>query len=230
MSPPLTEVGLGSSPVPGAADLARGWATRPGRAVLFDFNGTLSDDEPIIEAVYAELFAEHLGWQLTSSEYAVRLVGLSDREIVTRVVAEHGTGDPALVERLLAVRGERYREVVAVRSPIGSGARALVRRLHSAGVPMAVVTGAQRADVETVLARSEVGPYLRGVVAEEDVSRGKPDPEGFLLGAALLERSPADVLVFEDSAPGAEAAARAGMACIRVTRPLDVDLLQGTGI
>jgi len=53
-------------------------------------------------------------------------------------------------------------------------------------------------------------------VAEEDALRGKPDPEGFLAGAAHLDRDPASVLVFEDSVPGVRGASAAGMRCIAV--------------
>jgi beta-phosphoglucomutase len=55
------------------------------------------------------------------------------------------------------------------------------------------------------------------VVAVEDVSRGKPDPEGFLTAARLLDREPGDVLVFEDSVPGVRAALSAGMHCVAVS-------------
>ncbi len=56
------------------------------------------------------------------------------------------------------------------------------------------------------------------LIAEEDVSNGKPHPEGFLTAARLLNRRPGDVLVFEDSVPGVQAAVAAGMHCIAVAR------------
>ena len=54
---------------PSARDVIREWAALPRRGVIFDFNGTLSDDEPILLEIYTELFAEHLGWQMTAAEY-----------------------------------------------------------------------------------------------------------------------------------------------------------------
>ena len=81
------------------------------------------------------------------------------------------------------------------------------------GVPMAIVTGAQRDDVRAVLAASPVGEVITVVVAEEDVRRGKPDPEGFRAGAALLGREPTDVLVFRGLGARIRALA-AGMRCI----------------
>jgi HAD superfamily hydrolase (TIGR01509 family) len=229
-----------------AADIVRAWAGGPDRAVIFDFNGTLSDDEPILARIFAEIFAERLGWVMSAEEYRTTLLGRSDREIVEVAVRDHGGGDPALVEDLLELRRDRYRASVAEHSPITSGVVALVARLASAGVPMAVVTGAQRDDVEAVLAASPVGVHFKHLVTEEDVRRGKPDPEGFLLGAQELGVPPNRVLVLEDSVPGIRGALAAGMRCIAVTgssphpavvdcapatvSQVDVRLLAGSGI
>ncbi|MEI2809317.1 MAG: HAD family phosphatase [Nocardioides sp.] len=224
------------------------WAARPGRAVIFDFNGTLSDDEPILEAIFIELFAEHLGWTMDPEEYRHTLLGHSDREIVQIAVARHlGGGAPEpMVDHLLARRRERYRQLVAEHSPILPATVELVERLAAAGVPMAIVTGAQRPDVEAVLAASPAGPHIRAMVTEEDVRVGKPDPEGFLRGARLLGVEPSDVLVFEDSIPGVTGALAAHMHCVAVIGPhthpdvarlapawvrsLSVDVLAGSGI
>lgn len=207
-----------------AANIVSAWAARPGRAVVFDFNGTLSDDEPILEAIFTELFAAHLGWQMSPVEYRQNMLGHSDREIVEIAVTKYAAiGGPGserapeeLVEDLLALRRVRYRELVAEHSPILPATVALVQRLADAGVPMAIVTGAQRPDVEAVLAASPVGAHIVGMVTEEDVRAGKPDPEGFLKGAAMLGADPGDVLVFEDSIPGVTGALAARMSCIAV--------------
>lgn len=199
-----------------ASQIVRAWASHPGRAVIFDFNGTLSDDEAILEQIFTELFATHLGWRMSADDYRRSLRGRSDREIVQIAVREHGPDRPDLVDDLLRRRGVRYRQLVAQRSPVSAPSAQLVERLASARVPMAVVTGAQRADVRAVLAASPVGALLGPLVTDEDVRSGKPDPEGCLLGARRLGVPPADVLVFEDSVPGIRAALAAGMTCIAV--------------
>jgi beta-phosphoglucomutase-like phosphatase (HAD superfamily) len=70
--------------------------------------------------------------------------------------------------------------------------------------------------VLAVLQSSSVGGVFGVLIAEEDVTEGKPDPEGFLTAARLLGRRPQDVLVFEDSVPGVRGALAAGMRCIAV--------------
>lgn len=203
---------------PSANDVTRNWSERPGRGVIFDFNGTLSDDEPILQRIFTDLFREHLGWVMSAQEYATQLLGRSDREIVESAVHTHGSGDSQLIEHLLALRGKEYRTVVARQSPITAGSLEVVGALHRSGVPMAIVTGAQREDVRAVIDNCGVGDMIKVLVTEEDVVHGKPDPEGFLLAADMLGLRAEDLLVFEDSVPGATGAVRAGMACIGVAR------------
>ncbi len=203
-------------PLTGAQAVLHEWTRDERRAVIFDFNGTLSDDEGILLEIFIELFEAHLSWTLTADDYFARFAGHSDREIVEMAVAEQSAGDAELVEKLLRLRRELYKQKVADRSPIGPGAVQLVQRLAAQGVPMAIVTGAQREDVECVLASSPVGDLIDLMVTEEDVTRGKPDPEGFHMGAKMLGVPRESILVFEDSVPGVTAALAAGMRCLAV--------------
>ncbi len=215
--PPEAGVGTPTAASNPLADVVARWSEHPQRAVIFDFNGTLSDDEIILQEIFAQIFAQRLGWHLTPEDYHRRFAGYSDREIVEKVLEEQGFGEAGVVDELLARRGDLYRQRVADTSPIGSGAVGLVQRLAAEGVPLAIVTGAQREDVECVLANCEIGALIDTIVTEEDVARGKPHPEGFLRGAELLG-VPADaVLVFEDSVPGVTAARAAGMSCVAVS-------------
>lgn len=191
------------------------WAAAQQPAVIFDFNGTLSDDEPILFRIFSELFDEHLNWTMSQQDYDRHLLGHSDREIVEKALELTGT-DGQDVDRLLELRKHRYRELVAGDNPIQPDTVRLVQRLAEHAVPMAIVTGAQRDDVRAVLGSSPVGELIEIVVAEEDVIRGKPHPEGFLSGAAQLGCAPGDIVVFEDSVPGVRGALAAGMRCIAV--------------
>lgn len=201
--------------------------------MIFDFNGTLSDDEPVLLQVFTELFEKNLGWQMSAADYYDRLAGHSDREIIETAVAERA--DPAgdhrkLIEELLGCRRVRYLELVDQECPIREQTRCLVRRLAEEGYPVAIVTGAQRADVDFVLSRSDVGHLFEFVITEEDVRSGKPHPEGFLRAAELLGVRPGDVLVFEDSLAGVRAASAAGMRCVAVLGTHDPGVLAAEGV
>ncbi|AKK30295.1 haloacid dehalogenase [Mycobacterium sp. EPa45] len=198
-----------------AREIISDWAGARRPAVIFDFNGTLSDDEPVLFRIFSELFAEHLDWSMTQQDYDQHLLGHSDREIVEKALEMAGA-EGLDIDQLLELRKRRYRELVADDNPIRPDTVRLVQLLADHDVPMAIVTGAQRDDVRAVLESSPVGELIRVVVTEEDVARGKPDPEGFLAGASQLDCAPEQIVVFEDSVPGVRGALAAGMRCIAV--------------
>jgi len=208
-----------SSPCPPArpvTDVIDTWLRSDQPAVVFDFNGTLSDDEHILFDIFSELFHAHLGWAMTPEDYRDELLGRSDREIIERAVARHGRGTADEVTELLRLRQGVYKQRVADHNPIGASAAQLVKLLADNQIPVGIVTGAQREDVLAVLDGSPTGELVSVLIAEEDVRSGKPHPEGFLEAARILNRQPSDVLVFEDSVPGVQAAVAAGMHCIAV--------------
>jgi beta-phosphoglucomutase len=199
-----------------AADVIDHWSRSHQPAVIFDFNGTLSDDEPILFDIFSELFRAHLNWDMTPKDYRDELLGRSDREIIEHAVNRHGHGTEDEVADLLRLRQGVYQQRVADNNPIAAATVELVKLLADNDIPIGIVTGAQRDDVLAVLRNSAAGELFSVLIAEEDVRNGKPNPEGFLTAAGLLNRRPADVLVFEDSVPGVRAALAAGMHCIAV--------------
>jgi beta-phosphoglucomutase len=179
---------------------------------MFDFNGTLSDDEPLLYAILADLFAEQ-GRPLAEDVYYDRLAGLSDPEIVRLWLGESHQA----VEAVLAERVVRYRAQVADGSTIAAPAREAL--LHAAAhVPVAVVSGAHRDEVVPALDAAGLAAAVAVVVTSEDVERGKPDPAGYLLALERLDEGlrAEDVTVFEDTEAGVVAAKAAGMRCVAI--------------
>ena len=179
---------------------------------MFDFNGTLSDDEAILFELLRDLFAER-GRPLSEDVYFDRLAGLSDPEIV-RLWLGHDHPD---IDVVLSERIDRYRARVSDGSTVSAAAREAV--LYAAErVPVAVVSGAHRVEVEPVLAAAGLADAIAALVTADDIERGKPDPEGYLRALELLEGEipAADVTVFEDTEPGVAAAKAAGMRCVAV--------------
>lgn len=177
------------------------------RAVLFDFNGTLSDDEPIVCAIFQELFAER-GRPLSTETYFSELAGTSDPEIVR---AWLGAEDPALV----AEKVERYRARVEDGSTVYEPAREALRAA-AAEAAVAVVSGATRAEIAPALTAAGLDEIVSVTVTIDDVSRSKPDPEGYLIALELLGAGAEGSIAFEDSEPGIEAALAAGLRCVAV--------------
>jgi HAD superfamily hydrolase (TIGR01509 family) len=199
-------------------------------AVIFDFNGTLSDDEQLLAELFHEIFAE-VGIDVPASLYFDEFVGYSDAEICRRLLARFGRADEdGLAERLIERRTELYLEAQRTRPTVRPEAAELVRQV-AARVPVAIASGAARLEIETVLEASGLRDLFGVLVCLEDVANGKPDPEGYLVALDLLNLDrpapiePADVLVFEDSEQGLKAATAAGMRCVMVAGPTPVERL-----
>jgi beta-phosphoglucomutase len=179
------------------------------RAVLFDFNGTLSHDEPIWFEVYRELYAAR-GRPITREEYFEQLAGLSDEEAVERWL---GASDPDLIRtgiaRFLAATGDGSTVPTSSREAVAAAA---------ALVPVGIVTTARREVLDGIVAAAGLARLVSLTIAAEDVTRTKPDPEGYVVALTRLDAGiePAEVLVFEDTALGVTAAKAAGMRCAAV--------------
>ena len=114
-------------------------------AITFDFNGTLSNDEPILCEIFRGLFGER-GRPLSEQEYYDELAGLSDEAIVTTWLGDDYPDVPGAV----AERVQRYRELVADGSTIEEPTREAVR-YAAARVPIAIVSGAALAEILPVV-------------------------------------------------------------------------------
>jgi HAD superfamily hydrolase (TIGR01509 family) len=180
------------------------------RAVAFDFNGTLSDDEPLLCAVYQELFAGH-GKPLSEAEYYATLAGSSEEAIIHGWLGVEGEE----LKSLVAERIRRYQELTADGHTITDETRRAVR-YASTRVPVAVVSGAFRAEVEPVLAAAGIADAFVTSVTADDVENGKPHPESYEVLAARLGIEPSEALVFEDTEAGVAAATAAGCRCVAI--------------
>jgi beta-phosphoglucomutase len=193
---------------------------QPARALAFDFNGTLSHDEPLLFAIYAELFAEH-GRPLTEADYYGRLAGNTEEAIIQGWLGVEGDELEVLIDDRIGryvARADGSTVPVAVREAV---------RHAASRVPVAIVSGAYRREIEPVVARAGLAEFVQAIVAADDVARGKPDPEGYLLALALLgdDLRPADVVAFEDTEAGVASARAAGLRCLAVRGTLADDRL-----
>lgn len=186
------------------------------RAIVFDFNGTLSDDEPVLCEIFVRLFAEH-GRPLSAQQYFDRLAGLSDPEIVrTWLGRDHPDVDAVVAERV-----ERYRAAVADGSTVHAHVREAVR-YAAERVPLAICSGAARAEIEPVVRAAGLAGCFRAIVGSDDVAAGKPDPEGYRRALALLGAEPAEAVAIEDTEAGIASAKAAGVGCVlALTTTLD---------
>ena len=186
------------------------------RAVLFDMDGVLIDSEPTHRAA-AQVVLRERGLPVPdTADWERVFLGRPDRDGLVDWFAEHRVvADIAelLAAKQVAVVGRLAAEVAAC-----ADGQWLARALHERGVPLALVSGARRSEIDLVLQRFDLGDVFRATVSADDVTIGKPDPEPYLRGAAALGVPARECLVIEDAVPGLRSAEAAGAAAIVVDR------------
>ena len=176
----------------------------PIRAVIFDFNGTLSQDEPVLCRIYRELFAEY-GKPISDRDYYESLSGLAEHAIAELCL---GPGD-SRIPTFIRERIDRYKSTVEDGSTVTEATRDAVR-FAADRAQLAIVSGAAREEIVPVVAAAGLGELFATIVTDDDVARGKPDPESYLLALEALGVAGGETLVFEDTEAGVASAKAAG--------------------
>lgn len=195
------------------------------RAVLWDLDGTLVDSEEYHWLSWRDTMAAE-GVPLTYAQFRDTF-GWRNDAILRRFL---GDGvDSARAGRIGDAKEELYRSLVRKGglAPL-AGAADWVRRLHGEAWAQAVASSAPRLNIEVVLDAIGLADQFQTTVSAEDVARGKPDPQVFLLAASRLGVPPERSIVVEDAAAGIEAARRAGMRSIAVRQdgtPFPADMV-----
>jgi beta-phosphoglucomutase len=191
------------------------------RALLFDFNGVLVDDEPLHREILTRVLAEE-GVTLTREDYYARYLGLDDRGCFAAVLAAAGEPTPLpRLMRLTARKASYYQERIREQGyPFFPGALDFLREAAGSGRMLGVVSGALREEVLGALRQEGVLDLFKALITAEDVAQGKPDPEGYRRALLALNTLPPlperlvhphEVLAIEDSPAGLDAAAAAGL-------------------
>lgn len=177
-------------------------------AVIFDVDGVLVDSYDAHFESWSRM-AQEAGREMTLSQFATTF-GRTSREII-----EHHWGQGALSDSEIRAFDDRkealYREIVREAFPAMEGARELIQSLQAAGVPIGVGSSGPPENVALAIERLGVETAIRARVTGRDVTRGKPDPQVFLLAAERLGVAPANCVVVEDAPAGIAAANAAGM-------------------
>jgi HAD superfamily hydrolase (TIGR01509 family) len=203
------------------------------RAVVFDFDGVIANSEPLHFRAYRDVLAE-AGVTLGEADYYARYLGYDDvgafRQIgIDRSIDWNQQQVAAFVRR----KADRMEALERDHSVLFPGADDAIRRLASA-YPLAIASGALRAEIVRVLDREGLSSYFSAVVAAEDTAASKPAPDPYLRVVELLARAvgtpldPGDCVAIEDSRWGLESARAAGLRTVGVTHTYPAAALAGS--
>lgn len=182
----------------------------PPSALLLDLDGTLIDSEMVHAAGLAR-FCRDRGVALSQAE-SLFVIGHGWHEIYSelRLGERLGLDLHAVITGTVAAKEVLFGEGLML--PVLPGAREIFALARSAAIPVAIVTGSARLEFEHALPTLGVqAGELAASVCAEDVTRGKPNPEGYLQAARTLSVAPERCLVVEDSEAGIAAGLAAGM-------------------
>ena len=178
-------------------------------AVLFDMDGTIVDREPLAAQALIDACAT-ANWVLDDDQVDA-VFGRAWQDVYRELDIEAQTGwSEGRFIALVIVSAEAL-VVAGFPVPALAGAAELVHALVDRDVPLAVVTGSTRREVEATLGPIGLLERFTVVVAAEDYGRGKPAPEGYVAAVRALGASPSRSVAIEDSRAGVTAARAAGL-------------------
>lgn len=203
----------------------------PIKALLFDLNGVIADDEPVHLRLFQRVLKEE-GIPFTKSQYYKKYLAMDDRGCFKGVFREHGRSlGAAALRRLIRRKFSLYAQASARGIRIFPGAVNLVREARK-HFSLAIASGALRWEIKTILRQAGIERAFSVIVCAEDVSRGKPSPETYRLAFSRLRRRipelrPGECAVIEDSFHGIRSAQAAGMKCLAVCHSYPRGKLRG---
>src|SRR6185295_10990990 len=148
------------------------------KAIIFDCDGVIADTEPIHMAAFGRVLAEE-GITLKEDDYFAHYLALDDRGCFTLALA--GRGRALTQEQLgemIRRKAEYVEPVMRAELRILPGAAEFIN-LAAEAYPLAVASGALRAEIELILKYGELRDCFRTIVSAEDVARSKPHPDPF---------------------------------------------------
>lgn len=208
----------------------------PLRAIVFDFDGVIANSEPLhLRAFQDVLRGEGVG--LNEREYYERYLGYDDVGAFRAIgIDNRRAWSPEHLASLAARKAARMEHLEREASVLFPGAEAAIHRAADA-VPIAIASGAIRAEIVRVLDRAGLRERFAAIVAAQDTPVGKPAPDPYaravgLLAAAMDDPSlrPDDCVAIEDSRWGLESARTAGLRTVAVTSSYDEADLPGADL
>jgi HAD superfamily hydrolase (TIGR01509 family) len=198
------------------------------KAVLFDFNGVIIKDEAIHRGLIDEiLISENL--RSKPGEYRQFCLGRSDHFCLKEILTNRGREvRDGYLTQLVNRKTQAYQQALdkLEELPIYPGLEDFIQKLRLHEVKLAIVSDALRAEVELVLNRTGLLEHFSVIIAADDTTTSKPEPDGYLLAIERLNLKASNCLAIEDTPTGFQAARSAGVQVVGVAHTYPFHMLQ----
>lgn len=201
------------------------------KAVIFDFDGVITDSEILHLRAFNRSLAPY-GIELTTKDYYQNYLGFSDFDCY-KLLIDQGLLkiDKQKIADIIREKTQIFEELAKTEGKTIDGVHAFLKMLEHNKIPMAICSGSLMVEIELMLEEAGLRHFFAAIVSAEQVKKGKPHPEGFLLTLQKLNEhcktliAADQCIAIEDSHWGLEAAKAAGMHTVAVTNSYDADQL-----
>jgi len=201
------------------------------RAVIFDFDGVISDSEILHFRAFNQVLAQY-GIEITIKDYYKTYLGFNDVDCYKLLIHQGLLKiDEQQIDGLVEQKKLIFEKLAKTEGRMIEGVRDFLTMLEDNDISMAICSGALLTEVELILEEARLRHLFEAIVSGDQVKKGKPDPEGFLLSLQRLNENRENpitakqCIAIEDSHWGLEAAKAAGMHTIAVTNSYDAEQL-----
>ena len=201
------------------------------RAVIFDFDGVITDSEILHLRAFNQILARY-NIEITEEVYYKEYLGFTDRDCFESVASQNRLGlDSEQIENLIKQKNRIFEKLAQTEATIFEGVPEFLQMLKDNKIRRAICSGALLVDIAPILEKSRLGHFFKVIVSAEQIEKGKPDPEGFLLALEKLNEGSQnsiaanECVVIEDSHWGLEAAKAAGMHTVAITNTYGAEQL-----
>ena len=201
------------------------------RAVIFDFDGVITDSEILHLRAFNQVLVRY-NIEITEEVYYKEYLGFTDRDCFESVADKNKLGlDSEQIKNLIKQKNRIFEKLAKIEATIFEGVPEFLQMLTDNKIRRAICSGALLVDIAPILEKIQLGPFFEEIVSAEQIEKGKPDPEGFLLALERLNEGSQnsiaanECVVIEDSHWGLEAAKAAGMHTVAITNTYEAEQL-----
>jgi len=201
------------------------------KAVIFDFDGVITDSEVLHLRAFNRSLAPY-GVEISTKDYYTNYLGFSDFDCYKTLV-DNGLLkiDQRQIDGIIKEKSRIFEKLTKTEGRTIEGVHEFLQMLEENNIPMAICSGSLMVEIEVMLEESRLRHFFTEIVSAEQVKKGKPHPEGFLLSLKKLNKNchppiaAGECIVIEDSHWGLQAGKAAGMHTIAVTNSYDAEQL-----